>query len=175
MNLTEVETALVARGAVRRGRHLRVSCPVPGHVDTRPSCDVDLERGWICRSCGRGGGLRELAELLGVRTPSVRAPRHRPRVSIPPPGIAWADWVPAWLEIVKVARRQQQRLAPHCWAFLVADFFVRPRLQAVAAAHKLVSQLGDTDEAWALVRRAAHVATEARALEWELDEVSRRV
>jgi hypothetical protein len=47
-----VERALVARGAVRRGRHLRFACP--SHDDRRPSADFEPERAvWVCRSATR--------------------------------------------------------------------------------------------------------------------------
>jgi hypothetical protein len=43
-----------------------VRCPAPGHTDEHPSCSV---RGsnptcWVCRSCGAGGGIYDLASLL---------------------------------------------------------------------------------------------------------------
>jgi hypothetical protein len=169
----DVEAALLARGAVRRGRHLRFSCPAPGHADAHPSCDVDLERGWYCRACHAGGGLRELAALLGI-TPAGDTLRQRrwrpPRIAPPPPGIAPEDWAPAWLDVLERARRQQRRLAPHREVFRISDW-LRPRQQAVADARQLASVLGEAHPgAWRLLRLAARVATTTAAVEAELDQ-----
>jgi hypothetical protein len=43
-----------------------VRCPAPGHGDEHPSCSV---RGpnpacWVCRSCGAGGGIYDLASII---------------------------------------------------------------------------------------------------------------
>jgi hypothetical protein len=173
----ELEAALFARGAVRQGRHLRIQCPVPGHVDRHPSCDVDLERGWYCRACHASGGLRQLAELLGMTPLTLGRPvrRWRPRVPIPPRGIAWADWVPAWLDVLQKARRQARRLEPHCDGFRIADW-LRPRHQVVTAARLLGSTLGDADpRAWRLLVLAARIEAETAAVEAELDAVRRHV
>src|SRR5262249_37567403 len=93
-----IGAALLARGAVRRGRHIQIRCPALGHEDRHPSCDVDLSRGFICRSCGRGGSLRELAVLLGlgVGLRSDIEPR-RPRTRVPPAptGVSREAWVEA--------------------------------------------------------------------------------
>jgi hypothetical protein len=176
VRLTElVENALVARGAVRRGRHLRVRCPAPGHADTNPSCDVDLARGWFCRSCGAGGGLRYLAELLGV-APSV-TPRHPVRpthIPAPPAGLDRDAWREAWSAIVAEARRQQRRLMPYSDVGQISDW-LRPRHQAINAARRAASALGDTPRAWRLLARAAQIATTTAAVEAELDEVFRHV
>ena len=145
---------------MRRGRHLRVPCPAPGHVDTHPSCDVDLDRGWTCRACHAGGGLHALAGLLGLTAPERggrRGPVTRPRVPAPPPGIAWTDWTPAWLGIVQAARRQADRLAPYRDLYWVSDW-LRARYQLVADARYVVSALGPDDPAaWRLARLAARV------------------
>jgi hypothetical protein len=170
----DLEATVIARGAVRRGRHLRIACPAPGHVDTHPSADVDLERGWVCRACGAGGGLRSLAELLGVIP--ARVPLATPRrVPIPPPGVVWEEWVPAWLEVRERAQAQERRLAPYRLAGLVADWCLRPRLQTVQDAFALVAELGNTEEAWEFAAQANRVQTVARMIEAELDEECRRV
>jgi hypothetical protein len=141
-------------------------------VDRRPSCDVDLERGWICRSCGRGGGLLELAELLGVMPSRTRSPdRRRSRVPPPPPGLDAELWREAWLEVLVTARRQSQRLEPWLDVFVIADW-LRRRRQFVRAAQRLASTLGDdSPRAWRLLAFGARVATEAAGIEAELDEV----
>jgi hypothetical protein len=44
----------------------RVSCPVPGHEDRHPSCQV-TSRGWRCWSCGAGGSIIDLgAAIYGI-------------------------------------------------------------------------------------------------------------
>lgn len=50
----------------------KVRCPLPGHEDGTPSCQVypDADRGWWCFGCERGGGVYQLAALLaGYRLP----------------------------------------------------------------------------------------------------------
>ena len=43
-----------------------VRCPAPGHTDEHPSCSVRGQNPmcWVCRSCGAGGGIYDLASLL---------------------------------------------------------------------------------------------------------------
>ena len=42
-----------------------IRCPLPGHVDKKPSCSVDIDNAvWKCFGCGQGGGLVDLAEAL---------------------------------------------------------------------------------------------------------------
>src|SRR5262245_48728111 len=94
-----VERALRERGAIPRGRHLRARCPAPEHADVRPSCDVDLSRGWICRSCGAGGGLVALAKLLGVAAPERRATVPPAFIPAPPPGVDPVAWAEAWMRL----------------------------------------------------------------------------
>ena len=53
-------------------REGKVSCPLPGHDDGTPSCQVypDADRGWYCFGCERGGTIYDLAALLaGYRLP----------------------------------------------------------------------------------------------------------
>jgi hypothetical protein len=171
----DVERVLLGRGAVRWGRHLRVRCPTPGHADTHPSCDVDLERGWICRSCGRGGGLRELAALLGVTAlAGPRRPVRTPRVPAPPRGISSADWALAWLDVLERLRRQERRLAPYGDLYAVCDW-LRRRRQLVSDARRAASGLGDTPQAWRLLGLAARVMTTTLAVEDELDTLRHNV
>ena len=53
--------------AKRRGTRIDCRCPHPAHQDQRPSAVIH-DRGWQCRGCGRGGGVLDLAALLGVPT-----------------------------------------------------------------------------------------------------------
>jgi hypothetical protein len=54
----------------------RVRCPSPAHSDEHPSCDVgdDASQGWICRACGAGGAIYDLASVLlgGPTGPALR-------------------------------------------------------------------------------------------------------
>ena len=173
----DLEAVILAGGGTRRGRHLRMRCPVPGHTDARPSCDVDLERGWVCRSCGRGGGLRELADLLGLETspPAPRQPRPPTRVPPPPPDMDSTLWGEVWHELLEVACRQDRRLEPYRDSFAVADW-LRGRRRAIIAARRLISRLGpDHPDAWRLAQAAARAETEAAVIESELDSLVRRV
>jgi DNA primase len=45
----------------------KVSCPLQGHEDGTPSMQVyqDAERGWYCFGCEQGGGVYQLAAILG--------------------------------------------------------------------------------------------------------------
>jgi hypothetical protein len=170
----DVEAALLARGAVRRGRHLRIRCPAPGHDDAHPSADVDLERGWTCRSCHAGGSLRQLAELIGLAPP--RPPR-RGQSYVPPRllGIDRAAWGEAWRAIVEETSRQDRRLKPFLDLFLVADS-LRARREAVTRARQLISALGsEHPAAWPLALTAACAETAAAAIEAELDELVRHL
>jgi hypothetical protein len=170
----DLETALRARGAVQRGRHLRIHCPAPGHTDSHPSADVDLERGWVCRSCHAGGGLRQLAELLGVIVPLATAhppQRRQPRIPAPPPGLDHQLWREAWLETFERGRRTRRRLEPWLPIFAIADW-LRRRRQFVRAARRLASALGeDSPRAWRLLTLAARTETDAAGIEAELDEL----
>lgn len=172
----EVEAALLARGALRRGRHLRLRCLLPGHTDAHPSCDYDpAAHVWVCRSCGRGGGLRELAELLGVTPPpGIWTRRRRAVVPPSPAGVTCEVWAEAWSAVVDMARRRDRRLAPHRDVFQIADW-LRPRHQLVSDARRVASGLGDTPHAWRLLGLAARVMTTTMAVEDDLDAVRRYV
>jgi hypothetical protein len=147
--VAQIEAALRARGAVRHGRHLRIRCPAPEHADQHPSADVDLSRGWVCRSCGRGGGLRSLAALLGLAPdragspspPLWRGDRPRPMVSR---GVVDLDY----------AR--------------VADW-VRACRGLIADRRRDASALGDTDEAWAVLANLADLERQVSMWESELE------
>jgi hypothetical protein len=169
-----VEVALVARGAVRRGRHLRFRCVA--HPDEHPSADFDPIQGvWVCRSCHVGGGARDLARRLGLEAAGLPRPCPAPRVPRPPTGISRKDWIPAWTAIVNESRRQDRRLAPHREVFRIADW-LRARHQVVADARHVVSALGPDDaSAWRLARLAARVETTTALIEYTLDRWGRHV
>lgn len=48
----------------------KIPCPLPGHEDRTPSCQVYTDTGWHCFGCGNGGTIYTLAGLLwGYPTP----------------------------------------------------------------------------------------------------------
>lgn len=59
------ELAALLNQAIPDGRaNVMVHCPL--HEDRRPSLSLSLEKGvWYCHSCGKGGGVRRLAQMLG--------------------------------------------------------------------------------------------------------------
>ena len=65
LDLLEVQLKL--EGTVK-GDEFWLLCPVPGHDDTHASCSVNVVTGyWKCLSCGKGGDILRLGEIvLGV-------------------------------------------------------------------------------------------------------------
>ncbi len=163
-----VEAALEARGAVRRGRHVRFRCPA--HDDGRPSADLDPVLGvWCCRACGAGGGVLDLARRLGLDVgPAPRRASRPPRVPPPPAGVDGAAWAAAWRAVVDRARRDDARCARVRERARIGDW-LRSRHQAAADGRVLGTALGDTPAGWRLLRLAARVATRASAVEAALD------
>ena len=66
----ELERAVLARNGRRSGGEIWFGCLFPenhNHGDARPSAKFNPEKGaWYCTVCKKGGGAKELAELLGV-------------------------------------------------------------------------------------------------------------
>jgi hypothetical protein len=168
-----IAEAVVARGAVRRGRHLRFACPA--HDDRRPSADYKPILGvWVCRSCGAGGGRRNLAKRLGLILPEAPSPRRPPPIPPPPSRVSREEWIPAWTAIVEEARQQDRRLARYREVERIADW-LRQRNQTVAATRRIASRMGDDPRAWWLLSTAARVSTEAASIEAMLDNVARGI
>lgn len=165
----DVEQHLLAAGAQRRGKNWRFRCPV--HPDQHPSADYAPAKAcWVCRSCGAGGGIVDLARRLGLDVPPGMGRRPTPAVTVPPPppGVDAAPWRDAWLEILEVVREQDDDLAEYRDAGPFIDM-VRARIQLVAAARRSVSSLGDCEAAWQLAEKAARIESITRALEADLD------
>jgi CHC2 zinc finger len=163
-----LEAALLARGAVRRGRHLRLRCPFPGHADQRPSCDYDpIKQVFYCRACHRGGGWMDLAERLGHAVPQrrYRTQNTLKRAADPPlpPGTA---------EAIETLRRQRARLEPFTEVNAIADW-IRLTRQVITDVRRQASALGDVDDVWPALARAADLETLTSALEAEWEEVMR--
>jgi hypothetical protein len=98
-----------------------------------------------------------------------------PRVPLAPAGLDSEAWREAWTTIVHKALRQDRRLTPWCEIGKIGDW-LRTRHQVVSDARRLASDLGDgNSETWTLLSLAARVATDAAAVEAELDEVCRDV
>jgi hypothetical protein len=171
----DIETALIARGARRHGRHVRFSCVA--HDDHHPSADFDPEREvWYCRACHAGGGVHDLARRLGLEKTSRTSHVFRPRrVPAPPPGVTREDWELAWVDVLDLARRQARRLEPYRDLYAVCDW-LRLRRQVVADARRVVTTLGEDDpRAWRVAELAARVETVTSVVEAALDAVRRDV
>lgn len=75
--IAELHTALSDKllteyGAAENSRGLEFSCPHPEHNDSSPSAYLG-EHGWACMGCGRRGGLKSLAGLIGIPLPKGRS------------------------------------------------------------------------------------------------------
>lgn len=59
------ELAALLNQVIPEGReNVMVHCPL--HEDRRPSLSLNLTKGvWWCHACGKGGGVRRLAQMLG--------------------------------------------------------------------------------------------------------------
>jgi hypothetical protein len=163
--VTQIEAALLARGAVRQGRHLRIRCPAPEHADQHPSADVDLTRGWVCRSCGRSGSLRSLARLLGlVESGNGTGAPLAPRTA--------RDIIAEW------RRTGPRPMVPRRRASLDRDYarvvdWLRRSRALIAERRRHASELGDSDEAWRMLAALSKLGRDLG--EWEeVLEVERR-
>lgn len=58
---------LVPAGSdVKPNGEVEIHCPLPEHVDNKPSASFNVQKGvWHCMRCGRGGSAKEYAELTG--------------------------------------------------------------------------------------------------------------
>jgi CHC2 zinc finger len=133
-------SALLLRGATQKGRHYRIRCPFPDHQDANPSTDVDLEQGvFVCRSCNKGGGLFQLARLLGI-------PQQRPPSSpIPRPRKPWR--VEAQDRLVQKMRWRWEKLAPWRDWGIVADL-IRSEQALLDSWRREASALEDSEALW---------------------------
>ena len=73
--LPALKTALLDRGGKHRGNSISFRCPYPDqheNGDAHPSANFNLDKNvWYCHVCCRGGGWKELCELLGVALKNV--------------------------------------------------------------------------------------------------------
>lgn len=62
----------VIRGSQREG--IRISCPIPGHVDSKPSAWINLDKQvWHCAACEQGGDKFDIAAYwLGFPVPEYK-------------------------------------------------------------------------------------------------------
>lgn len=64
-SVLDVLTNVFHLEGIARGKEFDISCPHPQHIDSRPSCGVNLNNGlWHCLSCGIGGDLVKLGMLV---------------------------------------------------------------------------------------------------------------
>ncbi len=70
--LVALDSAVLAREGRREGSEVRFRCPA--HEDHDPSARWNRDKAvWHCDACGAGGGAVDLAKLLDVELPPVRA------------------------------------------------------------------------------------------------------
>ncbi len=66
--------AIMARAGHQTGQQIRFRCPIPErhqNGDAHPSAEYHTGKHvWCCRVCKAGGGVRALADLLGVQVPN---------------------------------------------------------------------------------------------------------
>lgn len=78
-SVQDILTDVLSLEGETHGDEYNMKCPHPRHLDSNPSCSVNLESGyWHCFSCGVGGDLIELASLL------MDIPRKRALQSLKP-------------------------------------------------------------------------------------------
>ena len=139
-----------------RGRRAGlVRCPF--HEDRRPSFSVDLDRALFnCFSCGRQGGRRHFAELVGEEVRGHRRTEHHDT----------ADWRQIAVERL---RREEKRSRPwrHFW---FANDYVRRCNRAAQEGRQAATKLGpDNPRTWPLLEQATRVQREGLRIEAELD------
>lgn len=72
----EIEAAVMARQGKKEGGEIRFLCPC--HDDHRPSARWNPEkRTWVCDARNVGGGMKDLAERLGVNGYAATRPERR--------------------------------------------------------------------------------------------------
>jgi hypothetical protein len=78
----ELERALLARNGKREREEIRFRCPHPDahrNGDADPSASYNPDRMvWYCPVCDKGGGWKDLCELMGVPVSRGRRPKSRP-------------------------------------------------------------------------------------------------
>lgn len=153
-----VEAAVLGRDGRRRGGEIRFTCPA--HPDKHPSADFNPARAvWICRACGAGGGLRDLARRLGIN-PGPRAFARPRRLSVEE-------------ELVRREARVQARLARFRPLFRLADEVKESRDAATGLLRRAATLPEDGDDVWNLVFAASELQREADQLEAEADDLMR--
>lgn len=65
VEVEDIVTTVFGLEGKRRGPEFDMLCPNPDHLESKPSCAVNLTTGyWNCFSCGVGGDLLELGMLV---------------------------------------------------------------------------------------------------------------
>jgi hypothetical protein len=141
------------RCACKRGR--TVHCPA--HQDRSPSLTVDQAGDTLLVRCHAGCDQITVIAALKSRQlwPSSGARRVRALES---------PLVQARVEILQEARRQLRRLEPYREAFEQADS-IRIGHRLVREARRVATLLGERDDVWELLARAAWLETATLAAE----------
>jgi hypothetical protein len=119
---------------------------------------VDLDRGYVCRSCNRGGGLRKLARLLGLEPARpVIGPTREP---------TFDELVLE--EYTRLVRRYERHVAPWVPVYHVNDWLKEQR-DTIRMLRSAAQAEGDTEAGWNIRADAATLTTEALAVLHDLD------
>ena len=73
---SQVESALHARQAKRRGDEIDFLCVAHDNTNTGPASWNRKKDSWHCMSCGAGGSTRDLAERLGIQAEAKKPSRE---------------------------------------------------------------------------------------------------
>lgn len=151
-----------AQCACARGRR-RTHCPAAGHADRNPSLDVDERAGRVMVICRASCGQDDVIEGLRRRGlwSSPAATQEQPRPGESPRDVARR-------QILAAARRQPWAREDIALTYVISDA-IRRRRRAVDLARDAATRAGDRPESWELLQRAAHMDSEADALEAELE------
>jgi hypothetical protein len=162
----------IARLEARKARAGGWMSRCPAHPDRERSMSLRLaDDGRLLVNCFAGCRTDAIVAALGLELrdlfPGAAAPRARRRTT------AAASLSPldqARVEVLREARRQQERLGPYRTLFAEADS-IRGADQLVARARAVGTVCGDTPPAWELLAAAADIELDARNLEAALDQL----
>lgn len=137
-----------SRCACHRARSRATHCPA--HEDRAPSLGVTEQAGRVLVICR--AGCPQAAVIAALRARGLWSAASPPRRPISPEEQARRD-------VLAKGRRDAKRLAEYAEVFATADS-IRIAHRTVAGARHVATRLGDGDEAWALLERAARLETE---------------
>lgn len=80
VNVLEVVQSIFDIEGKERGDEYDINCPNPQHIDSHPSCSINLKTGlWHCFSCSSSGDLLHLGHLVTGRSKEDIAEMLKPR------------------------------------------------------------------------------------------------